>query len=243
MLILPAIDLKNNKCVRLVQGDADRETVYNDNPVEQALVFKNAGAEWIHVVDLDGAFSGERKHTKIISEIISAAKLKIEIGGGIRKLDDIETYLSAGAERVILGTVAQKNPDFVREAVNQFGGEKIAVGIDSKNGFAAVKGWTEITKTPVIELAKKAVDAGVQTIIHTDIAVDGMLSGPDKKTISELLSNFNINIIASGGIANIRHIKELLELKPCAPYGCITGKAIYSGSLNLEEAINLKSKT
>ena len=241
MILLPAIDLKNNKCVRLVQGDAERETVYNDNPVEQALSFKSAGAEWLHVVDLDGAFSGERKHTEIISEIISTTGLKIEIGGGIRSFSDIETYLSAGAERVILGTIAHKNPKFVSEAVCEFGGEKIAVGIDAKNGNVAVKGWTELTSATVIELAEKVIEAGVKTIIHTDIAVDGMLTGPDKKTISELLDKFKINVIASGGIASLSHIKELLELKPRAPYGCITGKAIYAGTLNLKEAIKLTS--
>jgi len=201
MLILPAIDLKNGKCVRLLQGDANRETVYSENPVDVALSFKKAGAEWIHVIDLDGAFSGERRHTKIVREIIGSTGLNIEIGGGIRELSDIETCLAAGVKRVILGTSAHKNPGLVKEAVNKFGGEAIAVGIDCKNGKVAIKGWTEITETTLIDLAIKVIDAGVKTIIHTDIAVDGMLTGPDIKTVSKLIENFDINIIASGGIA------------------------------------------
>ena len=239
MIILPAIDLKNGKCVRLVQGDANRETVYSENPVDVAISFKNAGAKWIHVIDLDGAFSGERRHTKIVQKIIDATGLNIEIGGGIRELADIEIYLKAGARRVILGTSAHKKPELVKEAVKKFGGDAIAVGIDCKDGKVAIKGWTEITETSVIDLAKKVVDAGVKTIIHTDIAVDGMLTGPDVKTVSKLMENFDINIIASGGIASLTHINALLNITPHAPYGCITGKAIYTGSLNLEEAIEL----
>ena len=239
MIILPAIDLKNNKCVRLLQGDANKETVYSENPVDVAMSFKNAGAEWIHVIDLDGAFSGERKHTKIVREIINATGLNIEIGGGIRELEDIETCLNAGAKRVILGTSAHKKPELVEEAVKKFGGEAIAVGIDCNKGKVAIKGWTETTETLLIDLAKKVIDAGVKTIIHTDIAVDGMLTGPDIKTVSELIEKFDVNIIASGGIANLTHITELLNVKPYAPYGCITGKAIYTGSLNLKEAVKL----
>jgi len=239
MILLPAIDLKNGKCVRLLQGDANKETVYSENPVDVAISFKNAGAEWIHVIDLNGAFSGERRHTKIVQEIINATGLNIEIGGGIRELSDIETCLEAGVKRVILGTSAHKKPELVKEAVEKFGGEKIAVGIDCRDGKVAIKGWTEITETSVIDLAQKVVDAGVKTIIHTDIAVDGMLSGPDVKTVTELIEKFDVNIIASGGIANLTHIEELLNVKPHAPYGCITGKAIYTGSLNLEEAVKL----
>jgi len=237
MIILPAIDLKNGKCVRLVQGDANRETVYSENPVDVAISFKNSGAKWIHVIDLDGAFSGERRHTKIVQKIIDATGLNIEIGGGIRELSDIEICFKAGAKRVILGTSAHKKPELVEKAVEKFGGEVIAVGIDCKNGKVAIKGWTEITETSVLDLALKVIDAGVKTIIHTDIAVDGMLTGPDVKTVRKLIENFDVNIIASGGIASLTHIKELLKIKPHAPYGCITGKAIYTGSLNLEEAI------
>ena len=239
MIILPAIDLKNGKCVRLIQGDANKETVYSDNPVDVAISFKNAGAKWIHVIDLDGAFSGERRHTKIVRDIIDATGLNIEIGGGIRELNDIEICLDAGVKRVILGTSAHKNPELVKEAVKKFGGEAIAVGIDCKDGKVAIKGWTEITETSLSELAQKVIDAGVKTIIHTDIAVDGMLTGPDVKTVTKLIEKFDVNIIASGGIANLTHIRELLKIKPNAPYGCITGKAIYTGSLNLEEAIKI----
>ncbi len=238
MYILPAIDLKNNKCVRLLQGDFDRETVYSDNPVEVGKSFDKAGANWLHVVDLDGAYYGKRHHTKIIKEIISNTNLKVEIGGGIRTIEDVETYISAGASRVILGTAAHEKPDFIREAVNQFG-EKIAVGIDALAGKVSIKGWTEQTGTPVLEFTKSVGASGVKTIIYTDIAVDGMLTGPDLKTLKALLEETELDIIASGGVASLSHIGQLLELTPRRPIGCIIGKAIYTGAINLEEAIKI----
>jgi len=238
MEILPAIDLKNNKCVRLLQGDFDRETVYSDNPVEVAKSFVEAGASWLHIVDLDGAYSGERHHTKIIEEIISTTDLKVEIGGGIRTIEDIKIYISAGASRVILGTAAHEKPDFIREAVKQFG-EKIAVGIDAREGKVSIKGWTEQTGTSVLEFTKDVAQSGVKTIIYTDIAVDGMLTGPDLKTLKALLEKTELNIIASGGVASLKHIEQLLELSPRQPIGCIIGKAIYTGAINLEKAIEI----
>ncbi len=239
MQILPAIDLKNNKCVRLIQGDFDQQTVYSDNPVEVAKSFAASGAKWLHVVDLDGAYSGERHHTKVIKNIISETDLKVEIGGGIRTIEDVETYISAGSSRVILGTAAHENPKFLQTAVEKFG-EKIAVGIDARDGKIAIKGWREQTSTSVLELTKNVAKFGVKTIIYTDIAVDGMLTGPDIKTLKILLENTNLNIIASGGVATLKHIEQLLELLPRQPIGCIIGKAIYTGAINLEEAICLK---
>jgi len=239
MEILPAIDLKNNKCVRLVQGDFDKQTVYSDSPVDMAKTFAKAGAKWLHVVDLDGAFHGERHHTEIIKKIISETNLKIEIGGGIRSLDDVKTYIAAGASRVILGTAAHDNPEFLQKAVDEFG-EKIAVGIDARNGKVAIKGWVEQTQTPILEFVKKIAAVGVKTIIYTDIAVDGMLTGPDIRTLKILLEKTKLNIIASGGIASIKDVDALLKLSPRQPIGCIIGKAIYAGAINLEEAINLE---
>ena len=239
MEILPAIDLKNNECVRLIQGDFDQQTVYSDNPVEVAKSFAATGAKWLHVVDLDGAYSGERHHTKIIKEIISQTDLKVEIGGGIRTVEDIETYIAAGASRVILGTAAHENHEFLQKAVDEFG-EKIAVGIDARNGKVAIKGWVEQTQTPILEFVKKVVAVGVKTIIYTDIAVDGMLTGPDIRTLKILLEKTKLNIIASGGIASIKDVDALLKLSPRQPIGCIIGKAIYAGAINLEEAINLE---
>ena len=238
MIIIPAIDLRNGKCVRLVQGDANRETVYSNDPVDVAEQFKASGAEWLHVIDLDGAFSGERRHTKTVREIVDATGLQVELGGGVRELEDIEACLAAGASRVILGTSAHTKSGFMKDAVNRFG-DAVAVGIDSREGKVAVRGWTEMTETSIVELAQKAVDAGVRTVIHTDIAVDGTLAGPDIKTISALMAGFDINIIASGGIASLDHIRALLEMSPHPPAGCITGKAIYAGTLNLKDAISI----
>lgn len=236
MIILPAIDLRGEKCVRLVQGDADRQTVYSDDPVHIATQFAAAGARWLHVVDLDGAFSGSRVHTAIIREIVDATDLHVELGGGIRGMADIELYLTAGVSRVILGTAAHTDPQFVRDAVVEYG-SALAVGIDAREGKVAVRGWTEQTETTVVELAQRAADAGVTTLIYTDISVDGMLTGPDLTTLKVLLETVPVNIIASGGVACIEHITQLCALTPRSPAGCIIGKAIYTGDILLENAI------
>jgi len=238
MQIIPAIDLRDGKCVRLAQGDARRQTVYSSDPVAMAGRFVEAGARWLHVVDLDGAFSGTRRHTDIVREIVTATGMLVELGGGIRSLDDVRTCLDAGVSRVILGTAAHENPDLLRNAVAEFD-DAIAVGIDARGGKAAVRGWTEQTETSVLELARRAVAADVKTLIYTDIAVDGMLAGPDLKTLALLLSELGVDIIASGGIATLEHVEQLLALSPRAPAGCIIGKALYTGSLNLEAAIAL----
>ena len=236
MEILPAIDLRGGKCVRLVQGDATRETVYSDDPVHIATQFASAGARWLHVVDLDGAFSGSRVHTAIIGEIVEATDLSLELGGGIRTMEDIELYIASGVSRVVLGTAAHNDPQFVRDAVARYG-SAIAVGIDARGGKVAVRGWTEQTETTVVELAQRAADAGVTTLIYTDISVDGMLTGPDLATLKVLLETVSVNIIASGGVACIEHVKQLCALTPRRPSGCIIGKAIYTGDIQLENAI------
>lgn len=241
MRIYPAIDLKNNRCVRLIQGDADRETVYSDDPVKTAASFKEAGAEWLHIVDLDGAFDGTRHHTKIVSNIRKETSLSIQLGGGIRSMQDIEACIKAGVNRVIIGTAAHNDPNLLTEAVNSFG-NAIAVGLDARNGCVALAGWTEQTDTPVLDLARRVVDAGVQTIIYTDIAVDGMLNGPDITTLELLLSNLECNIIASGGIGSLSHLNNLLAVQPHPPEGCIIGKAIYDKRIILEDAIAITAK-
>ena len=239
MEFLPAIDLKAGKCVRLQQGDAERETIYSADPVAVALGFLNSGAKWVHMVDLDGAFSGTRHHTEIVREVFAVTKLMIELGGGIRTLPDVENCLKAGVARVVLGTAAWKDPSFMAEAIKEFGSERVAVGIDARGGLVSVKGWTETTSETVFELTAKAQDAGVKTLIYTDIAQDGMLSKPDYSTLSELTERFALNFIASGGIASLEQIQELLALKPRAPYGCISGKAIYEGKISVKEAVKL----
>lgn len=222
--------------MRLVQGDATRETVYSDDPVRIAAQFASAGAHWLHVVDLDGAFSGSRVHTAVIREIVDATDLSVELGGGIRTMEDIELYISSGVSRVILGTAAHNDPQFVGNAVAQYG-NAIAVGIDARGGNVAVHGWTEQTETTAVELAGRAADAGVTTLIYTDIAVDGMLTGPNLATLQVLLGAVPADIIASGGIARLDHIMQLCALTPRQPAGCIIGKALYTGDVSLADAI------
>jgi phosphoribosylformimino-5-aminoimidazole carboxamide ribotide isomerase len=236
MEILPAIDLKNGKCVRLVQGDAARATVYSDNPVDVAQAFAAAGARWLHVVDLDGAFEGVRRHTTVVAQIAAATDLRIELGGGIRSMDDITACLDAGVTRVILGTAAHDSPEFLRAAVAAHG-DAIAVGIDARGAKVALRGWVDQTETSVLQLAHTVSAAHVRTLIYTDIAVDGMLAGPDCDTLAALVDAVGADIIASGGIASLAHIRALCALTPRAPAGCIIGKALYTGALDLAEAI------
>ena len=239
MEFLPAIDLKEGKCVRLVQGDAQRKTVYSSDPVAVAESFLSAGAKWLHMVDLDGAFSGVRHHTETVKAVFQATKLKIELGGGIRTLSDAENCLNSGVSRIVLGTAAWQNPSFMAEAVKEFGKEHVAVGVDARGGFVSVKGWTETTDQTVFDLAQLAQDSGVGTLIYTDIAQDGMLSQPDYSTLSEIMRRYDLDLVASGGIASLEHISALLALKPHAPYGCISGKAIYEERFSVKEAVAL----
>ena len=234
MEILPAIDLKNGKCVRLERGEAALETIYETNALKVAKSFEDAGAKWLHVVDLDGAFSGSRTHAKIIEEIIKNTNLNIELGGGLRNLDDIKACIDSGISRVILGTIAYENPDIVSKAIELFG-EKIAVGLDCRNGKIAIRGWKLQTELTAENFADDMVKRGVKTIIYTDIATDGMLSGPNYSALENLLSKIDADIIASGGIANLEHVNSLKQLKPRAPWGCIIGKAIYAETIKLHE--------
>lgn len=237
MRIYPAIDLRHGQCVRLIQGEADRETVYSDNPLDVALSFADDGADWVHIVDLDAAFDGTRHHTDIVAKIAAQTPLRIQLGGGIRTLEDIDACLSAGVSRVVIGTAAHNNPPLLAQAVKTYGGNAIAVGIDARNSRVALAGWTHQTDTPVLSLAQRAQDAGVSTIIYTDIATDGMLSGPDIATLESLLSHISCHIIASGGIGALTHIADLLTVQPHPPEGCIIGKALYDKRITLKDAL------
>lgn len=236
MQIIPAIDLKDGKCVRLRQGKFDEVTVYYDRPEEAALRWQNEGAAVLHVVDLDGAKEGRISNLTSIKKIREVFTGTIEVGGGIRKIEDIELLLSTGIDRVILGTVAVENPDFVKDVCKRFPGRIIA-GIDAKDGLVAVKGWVELTEIKATELALRMQDYGVWGIIYTDISRDGMLTGPNIEATKALVEAVKIPVIASGGVSSIDDIKRLAEIPNL--WGVITGKAIYSGAINLKEAIEM----
>jgi phosphoribosylformimino-5-aminoimidazole carboxamide ribotide isomerase len=236
MLIIPAIDLKDGVCVRLQQGRKDAVTVYSRDPAGTARKWELMGAKVLHVVDLDGAFTGSQKNFDKIVEIRKSVKMKIEVGGGIRDLATIDRLLSAGINRVIIGTAVIEDPAFFMQACNRFPG-KIFLGVDAKDGMVAVKGWEEVSSIEAKELAKRVETAGIGGIIYTDIARDGMLTGPNIPALEEMVSTVNIPVIASGGIATIDDIRNLMQIRNL--WGAITGKAIYSGSLDLKEAIKL----
>ncbi len=236
MLIIPAIDLKEGKCVRLEQGLMDKATVYSDDPATTAKLWESQGAELLHVVDLNGAFAGVPKNLDAIKAIRAAIRIPIEVGGGIRDIPTIETLVAIGIDRIILGTAAIENPKFVQDACIKFPG-RIIVGIDAKEGLVAIKGWAEVTKVKAIDLAKQMQDYGVIAIIYTDIKRDGMLSGPNIEATQALAQALHIPVIASGGVHTMKDIEKLLTVRHSGVSGVITGKAIYSGSLNLKEAL------
>lgn len=239
MLIIPAIDLKNGQCVRLQQGRKEAVTIYSKDPWATARRWETSGAEVIHVVDLDGAFTGSQKNLKSIMEIRKSVRIKIQVGGGIRNIATADRLLSAGINRVIIGTSAIEDPGFVIEICNKFPG-KIFASIDAKDGKVAVRGWEEVSSIEAKELAKRMENVGISGIIYTDISRDGMLTGPNLPALEEMVKTVNIPVIASGGIATIDDIKNLLKIKNLR--GAITGKAIYSGSLDLREAIKLSEE-
>lgn len=235
MLIYPAIDLYNSKAVRLFKGDYQQMTIYNDNPVEVALDFKNSGATHIHLVDLEGAKTGETPNFDTVKSIKNTTGLFCEIGGGIRDMDTIDKYVSAGIDRVILGTAAVTNEGFVAQAVSKYG-DKIAVGIDIKDGFVAIKGWTEKSNIDAFDFFEQMVNIGVKTIICTDISKDGAMQGTNHDLYKALSEKFNVDIIASGGVSSIEDIKKLRTLDI---HSAIIGKAYYTGAINIKEAIEV----
>lgn len=236
MKIIPAVDIKNSKCVRLSQGKADQETIYSDDPVSVAGEWDEQGAQIIHVVDLDGAFGGQPVNINLIKNIIYNSSIDIQVGGGIRTLETIEAYVNAGAYRVILGTIAQKDPKFVVEACKNFPG-KIIVGIDAQNGYVAIKGWVEISSQKATDLARSLASHGVAGFIFTDISRDGMLQGPNLESIREFASATSLPVIASGGVSRLDDITNLLALKPLGVTGIIVGKALYDKTIDYREAV------
>jgi phosphoribosylformimino-5-aminoimidazole carboxamide ribotide isomerase len=234
MLIIPAIDLKDGQCVRLQQGRKDAVTVYSGDPSVTAKKWEFCGAKVLHVVDLDGAFTGTQKNLNSILQVRERVKMVMEVGGGIRDITTVDRLISAGIDRVILGTSAVEDANFVVEACKRFPG-KVLIGIDAKEGKVAVRGWEETSSIEARELAKRVETVGVAGIIYTDISRDGMLTGPNIPALQEMVRTVNIPVIASGGIATIDDIKNLLKIENL--WGAITGKAIYSGSLDLREAI------
>lgn len=233
MIILPAIDIKNGQCVRLTKGDfSTTEKVAND-PLETALSFKTSGASWLHMVDLDGALTGEIVNGDIVLNVAAQSGLKIQVGGGIRTMDSIFKYVEHGIDRVILGSAAINNPVFAKEAIKEFG-EKVAIGIDARNEMVSGSGWTEDSNIHFIDMAVRMEEAGARTIIFTDISKDGTLQGPNLEQLARIHDAVGCNIIASGGIKTLKDIKDL---KAMGLYGTICGKSIYKGTLSLEEAI------
>jgi phosphoribosylformimino-5-aminoimidazole carboxamide ribotide isomerase len=231
LLLLPAIDLMGGEVVRLKRGLATEKTVYSNDPVAVAKKWQAAGADWLHLVDLDAAFSGQPRNLSHIARICTAVNVPCELGGGMRNLENITAAFDAGVHRVILGTRACESLDFVQEACSAFGGERIAVGIDAKDGLVAVKGWTETTALRAADLALSAQAAGAGTIIYTDIATDGMLEGPNYSALEELLDLLQCNLIASGGVSRPEDLERLASMTGL--YGAIIGKALYEGKITL----------
>ena len=233
MLILPAIDLRNGKCVNLVQGRAEEETIFSDEPIEMAKRWETEGAEYLHLVDLDGAFHGATANLQIVREIVDAIRIPVQLGGGIRTPERLDQILALGVARAILGTAALKNPGFVEEACRKYG-EGIAVGIDAKDELVATEGWLNVSHKPAIEFAREMQNLGVLTIVYTDIKSDGMLKGPNMEATRAIVEEVEVGVIASGGITSVEDLKTL---KSIGASGAIIGRALYTGDLDLQSAL------
>jgi len=235
MILFPAIDLKDGVCVRLLKGDMEKATVFNLSPADQALKFADVGAEWIHVVDLNGAFKGAPVSSAAVKDII-AAGIPVQLGGGVRDMATIESWFSAGVARIILGTAAVKNPDLVRKACRAYPG-RVAVGIDARDGRVATEGWADVSELSTLDLAQRFVDSGVAAIIHTDIDRDGAMGGPNVAASAELARAVPIPVIVSGGVSSIEDIKAVKAEAASGIAGVISGRAIYDGRLDVKDAI------
>ncbi len=229
MLLLPAIDLMGGEVVRLKRGLASEKTVYSSDPAAFAKKWEDAGADWLHIVDLDAAFGGEPKNLAVIERICAAVNVPCELGGGMRNFENVSAAFSAGVSRVILGTKAAESIEYVREMCAEFGSRRVAIGIDARDGFVAVKGWTETTRKPASELALAVQAAGAGTIIYTDIATDGMLQGPNYQAMQDLLDILDCNLIASGGVSSVGDLQKLAAMPGL--HGAIIGKALYDGMI------------
>ncbi len=241
MILFPAIDLKEGQCVRLAQGDMDRATVFNDDPAEQARAFERQGFEYLHVVDLDGAFAGAPRNAAAVEAILGALTIPVQLGGGIREMRTLAGWLDKGVSRVIIGTAAVKDPSFVREAARLYPG-RVAVGIDAKDGMVAVDGWAKTTRMSALDLGRSFEDAGVAAIIYTDIARDGILTGLNIEQTLALANALTIPVIASGGLASLADIERLVQPDCAKLAGAITGRALYDGRLDPAEALALIRK-
>jgi len=233
MILLPAIDLMSGEVVRLRQGKADQKTVYSRDPAAFAQRWEAEGGDYLHVVDLDAAFTGEQRNLESVRAICAAVKFPVELGGGIRDVAAAERAIEAGVSRVIIGTRAAESLAFVSELVAKLGSDRVAVGIDAKNGQVSVKGWTEESKLTALDLAKRAEEAGAGTIIYTDIATDGMMAGPNFAETEKMLGALRCQLIASGGVSSVADVKRLGQMTGL--YGCIIGKALYDGAINLRD--------
>ncbi len=233
MYIIPAIDLIGGKAVRLQKGDYDKVTVYSDDPAEVAKAFEGAGAKLLHVVDLDGAKDGTTANFDTVKAIIDKTGLSVEIGGGIRDIERVKKYVDIGVDRIIIGTAAVTDPDFLKQAVELYG-ERIVVGVDVKDGYVAIKGWLEVSQISCFDFCEKLCGMGIKTVICTDISKDGMMSGTNVELYRELSARFGMNIIASGGVSTLDDVRTLAQMKM---YGAILGKALYMGAIDLKEAI------
>ena len=240
MEVIPAIDLIDGRCVRLVQGDYSRETVYSDDPVEVALRWESMGATRIHVVDLEGARLGKPANLEVVSRIASSVSVPIQMGGGVRSIEEARAVIGAGVQRVMLGTVAVRDPDMVAAARLELGEVAVVVAVDSRDGYVSVSGWTSESRVRTTELLQRMSDAGVRTFLCTDIAKDGTLAGPDYELMSELVGVAGKGVIAAGGVASVEHVRELAKT---GVGGVVIGKALYTGDIDLAEAIEAAALT
>lgn len=237
MIIFPAIDLKEGQCVRLVQGRREDKTVYSNSPGEMARSFEQQGAQYLHVVDLDGAFEGEPRNLQAIAEIAAAIKIPFQVGGGLRTRADVARLLELGASRVIIGTRAVHNPLFMQELLEEYGPERILLGIDAHDGMVAMEGWLEKSTLDAFKFGQTMGHLGVKTAVYTDIARDGLLQGPNLPAIEQMVRSSGLNIIASGGVSTVENITALKELEPQGLVGAIVGKALYEGKISLADAL------
>ncbi|CAI8049809.1 1-(5-phosphoribosyl)-5-[(5-phosphoribosylamino)methylideneamino] imidazole-4-carboxamide isomerase [Geodia barretti] len=235
MEIIPAIDLRGGRCVRLHQGDFGRETVFSDDPLAMARRWQAEGGPRLHVVDLDGAATGEPAHLEVISAIVSALDIPVQVGGGIRSADTARAWLDAGVDRVVIGTAAVRNPNMVAAVCRNHGSERVVVSVDARDGMVALQGWTEASEVNVLELAHRMTDLGVGRLLYTDIARDGMLAGPDLDTNASLVKETDMAILASGGVSSVEDVRRLV---PTGVEGVIVGRALYTGAVDLAEAVS-----
>ena len=234
MEVIPAIDLRGGRCVRLHQGDFQRETVFSDDPLAMALRWQEQGGPRLHVVDLDGAATGEPAHIEVISAIVAALDIPVQVGGGIRSAATARAWLDAGVERVVIGTAAVRDPGMVRDVCREHGSERVVVSVDARDGMVALQGWTEASEVSVLELARRMAGLGVVRLLYTDIARDGMLTGPDVETNAQLARETGMAVLASGGVASVDDIRQLA---PTGVEGVIVGRALYTGAVGLPDAV------